>query len=99
MVQNNTQLLATLDAVEASSEFVVSGRDFIFKLAGTFSATVNLEIYNDSAADWQIVETYTAAAVKVVHSPAAGQRFRANCSAFTSGAAKVEFVAANESTF
>ena len=92
----NTRLAGNFTSTGTSSEFVVSGRDFVLKIGGTFSATVALEIFNTQANAWQTVESYLVPSVKAVESVARGGRFRLNCSAYTSGTVSYELEAMND---
>lgn len=93
----NTRIAGNFTATGQSSEIVVSARKFVLKIGGTFTATVALETFNTQANAWQAVQAaFTAPVVLVYESGANGQRFRLNCTAYTSGTAGYEIEAPND---
>lgn len=94
---SNTRLAGNFTATGQSQEIIVSARKFMLKIGGTFTATIALEAFNTQANAWQAVQTaFTAGTVLVYESPARGQRFRLNCTAYTSGTASYEIDAPND---
>jgi hypothetical protein len=93
---SNTRLAGAFTATGQSGTFVVSARNFLLKIGGTFTATVVLQIFNTQLNDWQDIQSYTAPVVRTTDAVARGQRFRLNCSAFTSGTVSYEFDAPND---
>lgn len=99
---NNTRVAGNLTttsgtpATGISATLICSMRDFLLKIGGTFVGTVDLQIFNEQANEWQTIESYTTKTAKVIHTVAWGQQFRLICSAFTSGTIAYELDAPND---
>ena len=96
----NKSVVGSIDSTGASDAITVSAGQLVDISVdfdtNSFSGTIDLERETktgaSNAAEWQVVESYTASAEKVGQS-ATQRRYRLNCSVASSGTAEIELTA------